>query len=619
MDTETPAGASTGSEQAGAPTRGFLFADLRGYTTFVEHRGAVTAAALLERYRELVRELIARHDGAEIRTEGDSFYVVFGSVSQAVRSGLAIVEGAEALSAERPDLPLTVGVGVHAGETLETADGYVGAPVNIAARLCALAGAGEVLVSDTVRALTRTVLPVVFESRGRKHLKGVAEPVAVYSVRPVDAEGRPTARHIRRGRTLVLASVCVVLAAVAAGGVRAFHHSSGLPRGQWKLGLDMPLTGDAEARGTPVMNAVRLAIDQANAAGGIDGVRLSLVSRDDVGPPAQGQSPARGAANARAFVADPTVIAMVGPWASTVAAAEIPITNAAGLLQCSPSNTDPSLTKPRDGALDLRAAAPQRINYIRTSPADDIQGKAAASFLMNDLGVRRLLVIDDTGGGREIADDVDTAFSELGGNEVRRSLNPGAAPGTVLAPLLRGTHPATAVFFGGYADTGAAGIRKAMVADGLGRLPFVSWDGIDGPGSQPGSYLRLTGRAAVGSYQFHASIAPPKTSFVDAYRSRFGAEPDEYTASAYACAQVILDALRKVASRSTSAAGLREALRSQAVDPGRRYQTVLGSIGFDPNGDSLQQFVTFYRVDPSADDGKGDWVTEKQQDYGPAP
>ena len=78
-------------------------------------------------------------------------------------------------------------------------------------------------------------------------------------------------------------------------------------------------------------------------------------------------------------------------------------------------------------------------------------------------------------------------------------------------------------------------------------------------------------------------------------------------------------ALRKVASRGTSATGLRDALRGEAVDPSHQYPTVLGTLGFDANGDSRQQFVTFYRVDPTADDRKGDWVIEKQQDYGPAP
>ena len=89
------------SEHGGTVTRGFLFADLRGYTAFVEQRGAAAAAELLTRYRTLAREAIGRFGGAEIKTEGDSFYVVFDSVSSAVRCGLAIV--ADARSSGRGD------------------------------------------------------------------------------------------------------------------------------------------------------------------------------------------------------------------------------------------------------------------------------------------------------------------------------------------------------------------------------------------------------------------------------------------------------------------------------------------------------------------------------------
>ena len=80
---------------------------------------------------------------------------------------------------------------------------------------------------------------------------------------------------------------------------------------------------------------------------------------------------------------------MVGPAQSPVAMAEIPITNRAGLLQCSPANTNPGLTKPRDGALDLRSAFPTRINYIRTAPSDDIQGPALPRFSSTTSARRR--------------------------------------------------------------------------------------------------------------------------------------------------------------------------------------------------------------------------------------
>src|SRR5262245_39722630 len=126
-------------DQASTITRGFLFADLRGYTDFVEQRGAVAAAELLTRYRTLARAEIGRFGGAEIKTEGDSFYVVFDSVSNAVRCGLAITAAARTGA----DEPIRVGIGIHAGETIEADGGYVGSRVNIAAPNCAQADAGE--------------------------------------------------------------------------------------------------------------------------------------------------------------------------------------------------------------------------------------------------------------------------------------------------------------------------------------------------------------------------------------------------------------------------------------------------------------------------------------------
>ena len=164
-------------------TNGFLFADLRDYTRYVESHGDRAAVVLLELYRTLVRAAVAEFDGAEIRTEGDSFYVVFPSASGAVQCGLAIL--AAATKKSRDGIEIRVGVGVHAGETVETTEGYVGSVVNVAARVCSQARAGELLVTDTVRALTRTVLPVRFADRRTRRLKGIAEPVVLYRAEPL--------------------------------------------------------------------------------------------------------------------------------------------------------------------------------------------------------------------------------------------------------------------------------------------------------------------------------------------------------------------------------------------------------------------------------------------------
>jgi len=184
------------ADSEAAHVRGFFFADLRGYTAFVERHGDKAASALLGSYRTLVRAAVAQFKGAEIRTEGDGFYVVFPSPSSAIRCGLAILEQAAASTAAAGG-PLPVGIGVHAGETEDSAEGFVGSAVNIAARVCALAGPGELLVSETVRSLVRTSLPLVLEPRGRRHLKGIREPIALFAVRPSGATPRSRARQIR--------------------------------------------------------------------------------------------------------------------------------------------------------------------------------------------------------------------------------------------------------------------------------------------------------------------------------------------------------------------------------------------------------------------------------------
>ncbi len=158
--------------------RTFLFSDLRGYTAYVERGGDAAATRLLKTYRNLVRRAVAREEGAEVKTEGDSFYVVFRSSANAVRCAVAIQRAA----ARRRGGPLAIGIGVHAGEAVPFDRQYVGSAVNIAARLASAAAPGEVLVSETVHGLIRTAVRFPFEDRGPLRLKGVAEPVRALAI-----------------------------------------------------------------------------------------------------------------------------------------------------------------------------------------------------------------------------------------------------------------------------------------------------------------------------------------------------------------------------------------------------------------------------------------------------
>jgi len=166
----------------GEGTRTFLFADLRDYTGFVERRGDQAAAMLVAAYRKLIRERVQESAGAEIKVEGDAIFVAFPSARQAIACGAAILKDATAHTNAHADLPLRIGIGVHAGEPVPQDGDYIGAAVNIAARIGAAAGAGQLLISDVVRSLVRTGLPFPLQDRGPVMLKGLSEPIHLYEV-----------------------------------------------------------------------------------------------------------------------------------------------------------------------------------------------------------------------------------------------------------------------------------------------------------------------------------------------------------------------------------------------------------------------------------------------------
>jgi len=178
-------------------TRTFLFSDLRDYTQFVQRHGDGAATQLISDYRRIVRAEIAKHQGAEIKTEGDSFYVVFPGAHAAVSAASAILREADRYSRRQPERPLRIGIGIHAGEPTPHEGQYVGSAVIVAARLAQSAGAGDLLVSDLVRGLLpRDGLPAM-EERSGLVLKGLDDPPRVYAVRwPRDAAAREPAPPI---------------------------------------------------------------------------------------------------------------------------------------------------------------------------------------------------------------------------------------------------------------------------------------------------------------------------------------------------------------------------------------------------------------------------------------
>jgi adenylate cyclase len=169
----------------------FLIADIRGYTGFTEQHGDEAAAELASSFAGMTRQGIEAQQGQLTELRGDEALAVFGSTRQALRAAADLQARYAAYSAETPDLPLGVGIGLDVGEAAPAEDGYRGGALNRAARLCALAGPGEVLATDTVAHLAGKVEGLTYVDLGVREVKGL--PEGVHMIQVLYGEGTATA------------------------------------------------------------------------------------------------------------------------------------------------------------------------------------------------------------------------------------------------------------------------------------------------------------------------------------------------------------------------------------------------------------------------------------------
>ncbi len=164
-----------------------LFTDIEGSTTSVRALGTDRWEAVLEIHSGIVRDALARHGGTEVRTEGDAFFAVFTSPTEAVAAAVA-AQRAFAATTWPHGAAVRVRMGLHTGETrpASAAAGadYVGLEVHRAARIAAAGHGGQVLVSDTTEALVRDELPngLALRDLGEHRFKDLAQPRRIYGL-----------------------------------------------------------------------------------------------------------------------------------------------------------------------------------------------------------------------------------------------------------------------------------------------------------------------------------------------------------------------------------------------------------------------------------------------------
>lgn len=378
-----------------------------------------------------------------------------------------------------------------------------------------------------------------------------------------------------------------------------------------KIGITLPLSGSSLASAGPARDGALLAIKQFK----LDGYTVETVVLDHA---VNGvHDPQQGAKDMTTLVGTEGVVGVVGPFNSSVAKVQIPISNEAGLLQCSPANTNPDLTK-GDPGKELRAKNPDKINYIRVATTDDIQGPAVAQFGFKK-GLKTVAIIDDTETyGKGLADAFSAEWEKLGGTVVGREGAPkGTSDYTAILTKFAASNP-DAVFYGGVTATGGGLVRKQMAQAGLdpAKVAYLGGDGIqDGLGSTAGSFINIAGADAVNSYSSVAAIhdIPDAAKFAEAYKAEYKVDPGAYSASGYACAQIIL---ASIATAAKAGDVTKEAVRAAATNTSSSFDTVLGKVSFDAVGDTTQKIISLYSVDMTAgSDKSGDWVFAEQVDY----
>jgi predicted ATPase/class 3 adenylate cyclase len=167
-----------------------LFSDIEGSTVLLGRLGDQYGAALAAQ-RAIMRAAISASGGHEMGTEGDSFFVVFGSAADAVACCLAAQRGLASHSWPG-GVAVRVRMGVHSGEPVRHQDGYVGMDVHRAARIAAAAHGGQVVLSDATRLLVASRLPagVSVQDLGLHRLKDLPVPERIYQLVAAGLEQR---------------------------------------------------------------------------------------------------------------------------------------------------------------------------------------------------------------------------------------------------------------------------------------------------------------------------------------------------------------------------------------------------------------------------------------------
>jgi len=368
--------------------------------------------------------------------------------------------------------------------------------------------------------------------------------------------------------------------------------ATSLAQGSLTVYASFPHVGGVATQSQDVVRGARMALeDHASRAGGLP---VTLRSLND-GSSATGRwDSGRTARNATLAAQDPLAIAYLGEFNSGATAISMPITNQAGLLQVSPSNTDDSLTRhipgvTQQGAPDKYLVSGRR-TYGRIIPTDRREAVALAVRL-EQLGVRRAALVDDGelfGHGIQVMLAQQLAAREI--KATRRTIGRGRRGVNSVVSSLRETR-AQAMVYSGIAENGAAALWR-RIHRAHPRWKLLGADGV----TYYGFTRRLSASSARRTYLTAPNVAPESLTssgraFYTPFQARFGVEPDPYAINGYEALALILDSIDRATNPADRLAVI------DAFFATRDRTSVLGRYSIDAFGDTTLPIYGSYRVD----------------------
>jgi len=354
------------------------------------------------------------------------------------------------------------------------------------------------------------------------------------------------------------------------------------------IGINLPLTGADAHDAELIKDGAMLALDEANAKGGVAGYKINVMVLDDGTATAGQYDPAQAATNARKMVADTSVVAAIGPQMSGSGKAMSPILSQGNLAIVTPSSTNPDITDPKFAG-QYRPAG--KAIYFRTVTTDAFQGPNMANYFIDTLKVKSVYVLDDSGAyGVGIADAFQKQAEKRGIKVLGRDqLNPKEADYTTVLTKIKSLNP-DALYYGGVAQAGVKVVKQSY--DIMPKMIRAGGDGVYGAEILKGAGFP----AAEGLY---ATIAAPNLlenpeakPWVERFAKKYGMQPENYSITAYDAALVILDAVTRVAGsgKEVNRANVRDAIQTS------KAKTLQGAVSFDDNGDITNREVSVFQI-----------------------